>query len=859
MEQKDYRLAAIMYTDIMGFSRMMEKDEAGTLELLRYHNDLIGGIVADHHGTVIKTIGDALLVDFKNTVEAMQSAMEIQDKLYVHNKENPGLPLLVRIGVHLGDIYFFENDALGEGINIAARLQSLASPGCICFSQDVYNLVLNKIEFRAEKLGKVSLKNITKEIHAYEITTPNVEFDPNHDKPRPGFKPGSYLDGGSGAVEEEDESVGTMALSHAPKRNPMVPPLAEEAGATPLGALVTPSAPSTRPAPMAASPGSDTSGAAAPGAAAQGAGMAGAGRADMGKAAPDRSYSPEGSRQILDEIRKAILSDIKNEGRRLTVNEALARYASYGVEAEEVIASMAESGLLVRDGKAPGSSAAAGRDGAFTGPGSDFDPEALGRNIEAAVTGIVGEIQRNVERGMSYRSEGRYRADRDRYREKYDHHREKYERKLDRNEERADIRDDDLPTGKWDRKLAENETWNPRHEETSSNIESYRGQLRSRLRHQRGGFIGNLTSYLAVNAGFWYLYLGPLIQYRQFLWAPIISAAWGIGLVSSAVAARRGAAKVREAEAMPDLDEGQLQTYKKLNRVKDSIAMHAASTITVPILLGILNFCYPEGKEFLWFLIPTVAMVLSFFSHLSSFATSKSKLQRELLSSLGIEDGWRGIFRHRKAQAAVSSELGPFASVYREAEKAKTDIVAELKSGNPLDEDLEPSLEGFVSQVRLLAQSANEIDRIVGAIPMGDLAADKAELVRKSEAASSASLKDEYKRSIDEIEKQEQSYDELKNQSEVIKLRLSSAVNQLKQMRIDVARLKAAGDESGGSGGVVELKRRTDELATYLQDLRKGYDEGAAAGSDPFAELEALAKANDEKKRIGDAGESGKA
>ena len=105
--------------------------------------------------------------------------METQDKLYEHNKENPGLPLLVRIGVHLGDIYFFENDALGEGINIAARLQSLARPGCICFSQDVYNLVLNKIEFRAEKLGKVSLKNITKEIHAYEITTPNVEFDPN--------------------------------------------------------------------------------------------------------------------------------------------------------------------------------------------------------------------------------------------------------------------------------------------------------------------------------------------------------------------------------------------------------------------------------------------------------------------------------------------------------------------------------------------------------------------------------------------------------------------------------------------------------------------------------------------------------
>ena len=107
MEQKDYRLAAIMYTDIAGFSRMMERDETGTLELLTFHNDLIGGIVAKRHGTVIKTIGDALLVDFRNTVEALQTALEVQDSIYAHNKVSGKLPLLVRIGLHLGDIYFF--------------------------------------------------------------------------------------------------------------------------------------------------------------------------------------------------------------------------------------------------------------------------------------------------------------------------------------------------------------------------------------------------------------------------------------------------------------------------------------------------------------------------------------------------------------------------------------------------------------------------------------------------------------------------------------------------------------------------------------------------------------------------------
>jgi class 3 adenylate cyclase len=166
-----------MYTDIQGYSRMMEKDEAGTLKLLDFHNTLVSGIVASHNGSIIKTIGDAFLVDFKNTLEALKSAIEIQDELYAYNKDHPELLLLLRIGIHLGDIYFYENDALGDGINIAARLQSVAHPGCICMSQDVYNQVLNKVDFHATKLGKVSLKNISKEVHAYEIVSRNVEFD----------------------------------------------------------------------------------------------------------------------------------------------------------------------------------------------------------------------------------------------------------------------------------------------------------------------------------------------------------------------------------------------------------------------------------------------------------------------------------------------------------------------------------------------------------------------------------------------------------------------------------------------------------------------------------------------------------
>jgi class 3 adenylate cyclase len=772
MEQKDYRLAAIMYTDIAGFSRMMERDEAGTLELLKYHNELIAGIVERHHGTVIKTIGDALLIDFKNTVEALQSAMEVQDRLYEHNKANPGLPLLVRIGVHLGDIYFFENDALGEGINIAARLQSLARPGSICFSQDVYNLVLNKIEFRAEKLGKVSLKNITKEIHAYEITTPNAEFDPEREKPRPGYTPGSYLD----ADSESSIPVGGMSSSAGPFSSRSIAAQAPNELPAPEKPVAGPTTPK---------------------------------EADAGTG---RGIGEEGSRGLLTEIRRAILQDTKGLGRRMSVDEAIQRYGFYGVEAEEVIATMADQGLLVkRPTKPPDPShipsfiAGLGRNAS-----GDFDPNALKNNIEAAVHGIVNEIEKSVERNMS--------SDKmDHYADKYRRHAERYREHEERHRMRHEVREE-LRGG------AE------RPEELAGDFGEYRRRLETRNRKARGGFIGNLTSYLAVNGFLWFINLSAS---ASFLWAAFVSAAWGIGLVSTAVAARRSGEKLREIDAMPELDRGQLADYKKLNRAKDSIAQHGATTIMVPLLLALVNFL--TGPHFLWFLIPTAAMLVGYLSHLASYAATKPRLERKILDSLGVKGGWRNIFRRGKARREEAIGLGPYADLYREAEAAKEGIAAQLKAGSagPVDADLAPALDQYLGQVRLLAQSANEIDRLVESIPMADLSKDKASLLAKEEAASST-LKAEYRKSIEEIDKQESSYKELKDQSEVVRLRLGSSVNQLKQMRLDIARVQASpGIE--GAAGIEALKRRTDELSHYLEDLRAGYAEGRA---DPFAELE---------------------
>lgn len=169
MEHKDYRLAAVMFTDIVGFSRMMEEDERGTLATLDFHDKLVREQIDRFRGSVIKTIGDAFLAQFNTTLDAVQCSLAVQEGIREYNEAKLGKPLTLRIGVHLGDIYFYENDALGEGINIASRLQSATKPGHITISREVYSQVSGKIPMRVESMGQVHLKNITREVHAYEI------------------------------------------------------------------------------------------------------------------------------------------------------------------------------------------------------------------------------------------------------------------------------------------------------------------------------------------------------------------------------------------------------------------------------------------------------------------------------------------------------------------------------------------------------------------------------------------------------------------------------------------------------------------------------------------------------------------
>src|ERR1700720_4402016 len=167
------KLAAIMFTDMVGYSALAQRDDRLALELLEEHRRLLREIFPRFHGTEIKTIGDAFLVEFGSALEAEQCAIEIQRTLAKRNHAVPtDRELPVKIGIHIGDVVHREGDVYGDGVNIAARIEQLAGAGGICVSMDVERQIRNALEARFEKFGSADLKNIKLPMDLFRIVLP---------------------------------------------------------------------------------------------------------------------------------------------------------------------------------------------------------------------------------------------------------------------------------------------------------------------------------------------------------------------------------------------------------------------------------------------------------------------------------------------------------------------------------------------------------------------------------------------------------------------------------------------------------------------------------------------------------------
>jgi class 3 adenylate cyclase len=164
------RLAAILAADVVGYSRLMAADEAATLATLTRHREAIGELIGQRGGRLVGTAGDSVLAEFPSVIEAVQCAVEIQQAMGAANADLPGdRRMLFRIGVNMGDIIAKDGDVFGDGVNVAARLQALATPGGICISRAVRDQLRDKAPFVFEDWGERTVKNIARPVRVFEV------------------------------------------------------------------------------------------------------------------------------------------------------------------------------------------------------------------------------------------------------------------------------------------------------------------------------------------------------------------------------------------------------------------------------------------------------------------------------------------------------------------------------------------------------------------------------------------------------------------------------------------------------------------------------------------------------------------
>jgi len=181
----DRRLAAILNADVVGYTRLMADDELATIEMLRSHWAVVDGFVSQHGGRVVDKVGDNLLAEFPSALAAVQSAVEIQRHLGTINANIPEQRrMLLRIGLNVGDLIVDGERIVGDGVNIAARIQSSAKPGGVSISSTVLDQVEGKLPVRVHDRGALSFKNVSRPVKVFDLETePQINADEEEERP----------------------------------------------------------------------------------------------------------------------------------------------------------------------------------------------------------------------------------------------------------------------------------------------------------------------------------------------------------------------------------------------------------------------------------------------------------------------------------------------------------------------------------------------------------------------------------------------------------------------------------------------------------------------------------------------------
>jgi adenylate cyclase len=183
-ERVERRLAAVLAADVAGYSRLMGLDEEGTLARLKaIRKTLVDPTIAAHRGRIVKTTGDGMLVEFASAVDAARCAIEVQHGMAEQNADGPpDTRIEFRIGIHVGDIIFDDNDIFGDGVNIAARLEGIAEAGGICISDDAHRQIRGKVDIAYDDMGPQALKNIAEPMRAWRCRIDVTQSSPLPEK-----------------------------------------------------------------------------------------------------------------------------------------------------------------------------------------------------------------------------------------------------------------------------------------------------------------------------------------------------------------------------------------------------------------------------------------------------------------------------------------------------------------------------------------------------------------------------------------------------------------------------------------------------------------------------------------------------
>src|ERR1700694_5246634 len=175
----DRKLTAILCTDVFGYSRLMGEDEEATLGTLSSYRKLIDSLIEQHHGRFVNSAGDSVLAEFASVVNAVKCAVEIQTTLKAENANiPPERRMEFRIGINLGDVIVDGQQIYGDGVNVAARLESLANPGGICISGTVREQIGNKLALNYDDLGEQAVKNIAKPVRVFRLLMEPADSGP---------------------------------------------------------------------------------------------------------------------------------------------------------------------------------------------------------------------------------------------------------------------------------------------------------------------------------------------------------------------------------------------------------------------------------------------------------------------------------------------------------------------------------------------------------------------------------------------------------------------------------------------------------------------------------------------------------